>query len=60
MAGRDHRREVQLGRSVNLVRLLGDTDYSGQRGSNATQTAAHPAFELVQFPLRTYSRASIE
>ena len=51
------RRELQVGVSLNLSRLLADAAYGGQRGSTRVQQAADLAFELVQFPVRAHGRA---
>ena len=45
------RREVFLGVSLNLSRLLADAAYGGRRSSTRTQRAADFAFEMLQFPV---------
>ena len=54
------RRELQVGVSLNLSRLLADVAYGGQRGSTRVQRAADLAFELVQFPVRAHGRVPID
>lgn len=45
------RREVFLGVSLDLSRLLADVAYGGQRSSTRVQRAADFAFEMFQFPV---------
>lgn len=45
------RREVFLGVSLNLSRLLADAAYGGRRSSTRVQRAADFAFEMFQFPV---------
>lgn len=48
------RREVFVGVSVNLSRLLSDGVYGGERASTRTQRIAEHAFDLIQLPIGYY------
>ena len=48
------RREVFLGLSLNLSRLLADSFHGGNRSSTRTQRGLDHVFELVQFPTSYY------
>lgn len=58
-AGGDRRRDLYVGVSLNLSRLLADGAYGGQRHSTPTQRAAERAFELLQFPTAVYARTPL-
>jgi hypothetical protein len=57
--GGDRRRDLYVGVSLNLSRLLADGAYGGQMHSTPTQRAAERAFELLQFPAAVYSRTPL-
>lgn len=49
-SGSQRRRDVYVGISLNLSRLLADAAYGASRGTTPTQRAAETAFEFVQLP----------
>ena len=57
--GGDRRRDLYVGVSLNLSRLLADGAYGGQMHSTPTQRAAERTFELLQFPTAVYSRTPL-
>ncbi len=52
----ERRRNVYLGVSLNLSRLMADAFYGGRRDSSTTQNIADEAFELIQFPSAVYAK----
>lgn len=53
-------REVYLGVSVNLGKLIGDGFYGGQRRSTRWQTAMDVGFDLFQLPVGVWNRRVIK
>jgi hypothetical protein len=53
--GGERRRDLYVGVSLNLSRLLADAAYGGQMHSTPAQRGAERVFELVQFPTAVYS-----
>jgi hypothetical protein len=51
----EHRRDVYVGLSLNLSRLLADGFYQGKLHTTPAQRTAELAFELFQFPTAVYS-----
>lgn len=58
--GGERRRDVYVGVSLNLSRLLADAAYGGQRASTPAQRVAETAFEYLQLPVGGYVRRSID
>lgn len=58
--GGERRRDLYVGVSLNLSRLLADTAYQGNKGTTATQRAAETAFEFIQFPAGGYTRHRLD
>jgi hypothetical protein len=52
--GGERRRDVYVGLSLNLSRLLADTAYDGRMHSTPLQRGTDRLFELVQFPAAAY------
>ena len=52
--GGERRRDIYLGLSLNLSRLLADTAYEGQMHSTPFQRGTDRLFELMQFPTIGY------
>jgi hypothetical protein len=52
--GGERRRDIYLGLSLNLSRLLADTAYEGRMHSTPFQRGTDRLFELVQFPTIGY------
>lgn len=48
------RREVFVGLSLNLSRVVADAFYGGRRSTTRTQRVAEYAFDIVQLPVMTY------
>lgn len=57
--GGERRRDLYVGVSLNLSRLLADGAYGGQMHSTPLQRTAERAFELLQFPTAVYSRTPL-
>ncbi len=55
-----HYRDVYVGLSVNLARLLADGAYDGHMHTTAFQRGTDRLFDLVQFPSVAYRRWSAE
>jgi hypothetical protein len=53
--GLERRRDVYVGLSLNLSRLMADGFYQGQLHTTPTQRTAELAFELWQFPTAVYA-----
>ena len=58
--GGERRRDLYMGVSLNLSRLLADGAYGGQMHSTPTQRAAERAFELLQLPTAVYARKPLD
>lgn len=58
--GSERHRDLYLGLSVNLARLLADGAYGGRMHSTAFQRGTDRLFDLVQFPSVVYARRSLE
>lgn len=58
--GGDRHRDLYLGVSVNLARLLADVAYKGQMHSTPLQRGTDRVFELIQFPSVGYGRHSVD
>ncbi len=52
----ERERDVYLGLSLNLSRIMADAFYGGRRNSSTAQSVADEAFELIQFPTAVYAR----
>ena len=52
--GGERRRDIYLGLSLNLSRLLADTAYEGRMHSTPFQRGTDRVFELIQFPTIGY------
>ncbi len=59
-AGGERRRDLYLGVSLNLSRLLADAAYGGRLQSTPVQRVAERVFELVQLPTAGYVRRSLD
>lgn len=57
--GGERHRDVYVGLSLNLARLLADGAYEGRMHSTAFQRGADRLFDLVQFPTIGYVRRSV-
>jgi hypothetical protein len=55
----ERQRDVYLGLSLNLSRLMADAFYSGRKDSSSLQKVADEAFELIQFPTAVYARRGL-
>jgi hypothetical protein len=53
--GGERRRDLYVGVSLNLARLLADGAYGGQMHTTPVQRGAERVFELLQFPAAVYS-----
>ena len=58
--GQEKRRDVYVGLSLNLSRVLADTVYGGQKRSTGFQRGMDRVFELVQFPTAVYARHPLD
>lgn len=58
--GSERHRDLYVGISLNLARLLGDTAYDGRMHSTRFQRGTDVLFDLVQFPAVGYMRRSLE
>ncbi len=58
--GGERHRDVYVGLSLNLGRLLADSAYDGRMHSTAFQRGTDRLFELVQFPTIGYARRSVD
>jgi hypothetical protein len=56
----ERRRELYVGVSLNLSRVVADAFYDGRRGSTATQRNADRAFDVIQFPSIVYARRGLD
>jgi hypothetical protein len=56
----ERRRDVYVGISLNLSRLLADGFYAGQGDSTRLQRAADTVFEYLQFPVGGYVRLGLD
>jgi Predicted periplasmic lipoprotein (DUF2279) len=56
----ERNRDVYLGLSLNLARLLADGVYEGRMHSTAVQRGFERLFDLVQFPTIGYLRRSVD
>lgn len=54
------RREVFVGISLNLSRVLADAFYGGARSTTRTQRVAEGAFEVIQLPVMAYRAWDID
>ncbi|AEG91352.1 DUF2279 domain-containing protein [Ramlibacter tataouinensis] len=59
-AGGERRRDLYLGVSLNLSRLLADAAYGGRLQSTPVQRGAERVFELVQLPTAVYGRSGLD
>lgn len=59
-AGGERRRDLHVGVSLNLSRLLSDGLYQGRMHSTPFQRGTDRVFELVQFPTIGYARRSLD
>ena len=58
--GGERRRDLYVGVSLNLARLLADGVYGGQMHTTPVQRGAERVFELLQFPTAIYSSYSLD
>ena len=58
--GGERRRDVYVGLSLNLSRLLADVFYQGHMHSTSLQRGTDRLFELVQFPTIAYKQRSLD
>ena len=58
--GGERRRDIYVGLSLNLSRLLADGFYEGRMHSTPFQRGTDRVFELVQFPTIGYARRSLD
>lgn len=58
--GGERRRDLYVGVSLNLSRILADAAYGGRMHSTRVQRGAERLFELVQFPTAVYSRIPLD
>ncbi|MBI4190128.1 MAG: DUF2279 domain-containing protein [Betaproteobacteria bacterium] len=58
--GGERHRDVYVGLSLNLARLLADSAYGGRMHSTAFQRGTDRLFDLVQFPTIGYVRRSVD
>lgn len=58
--GGERRRDIYVGVSLNLSRILADVAYGGRMHSTRVQRGAEKVFELVQFPTAVYSRIPLD
>jgi hypothetical protein len=58
--GGERRRDLYVGVSLNLARLLADGAYAGQMHTTPVQRGAERVFELLQFPTAVYSSYSLD
>lgn len=58
--GGERRRDIYVGVSLNLSRLLADGVYEGRMHSTPFQRGTDRVFELVQFPTIGYARRSLD
>ena len=58
--GGERRRDIYVGLSLNLSRLLADGFYEGRMHSTPFQRGTDRLFELVQFPTIGYARRSLD
>lgn len=56
---KERQRDVYLGLSLNLSRLMADAFYGGRKNSSSLQKVADEAFELIQFPTALYARRGL-
>ena len=56
----ERHRDVYVGLSLNLARLLADSAYDGRMHSTAFQRGTDRLFDLVQFPTIGYVRRSVD
>lgn len=56
----ERRRDLYVGVSLNLSRLLADAAYGGRTHSTPVQRGADMVFEFVQFPTATYGRHRLD
>lgn len=59
-AGGERRRDLYVGLSLNLSRLLSDGLFEGRMHSTPFQRGTDRIFELVQFPSIGYARRSLD
>jgi hypothetical protein len=59
-SGGQPRRDLYVGVSLNLARLLGDAAYEGRMHSTPFQRATDRVFDLVQFPTIGYARRTLD
>jgi hypothetical protein len=52
----ERERDIYVGVSLNLSRLMADAFYGGSKDSSTTQKVADEAFELIQFPTAVYAK----
>jgi hypothetical protein len=58
--GGERRRDVYVGISLNLSRLLADAAYDGRMHSTPFQRGTDRLFDLIQFPTVGYTRRSLD
>jgi len=58
--GGERHRDLYIGLSLNLARLLADGAYDGRMHSTAFQRGTDRLFDLVQFPTIGYARRSMD
>jgi len=58
--GGEHYRDVYVGLSLNLARLLADGAYEGRMHTTAFQRGTDRLFDLVQFPTIAYVKRSVK
>jgi hypothetical protein len=58
-SGGERRRDIYLGLSLNLARLLADGAYDGRLHATAFQRGTDRLFDLVQFPTIAYMRQNL-
>jgi hypothetical protein len=58
--GGERRRDVYVGLSLNLSRVLADGFYEGRMHSTPFQRGTDRLFELVQFPTAAYARHALD
>jgi hypothetical protein len=58
--GGERRRDIYLGLSLNLSRLLADTAYEGRMHSTPFQRGTERVFELIQFPTIGYKSRQLD
>ena len=58
--GGERRRDLYIGVSLNLARVLADVAYGGRMHSTPLQRGTDRLFELVQFPTAVYSSHTLD